>query len=149
MRRDVVTVCSLQLAQSSDIDFFPLEFLGYWIKSYLQDRSLVKIEGDLFSIGKIQAGVPQGSVLGPKIFNFFFNDIAKGSTKNNGIKMAMFADDLMGWKSSLNPKIIEKELQLFLNEIQVWNSRWQMKLSESNTVISTKNTIKQLRIRLF
>ena len=125
------------------------EYLGNWIKSY-QDRSfLVKIEGELSSIGKIQAGVPQGSVLGPKLFNFFFNDIAKASTKNNGIKIAMFADDLMGWKSSLSPKIIEKELQLFLNEIQAWNSRWRMKLSEKKTVYNfytQKNKIPELNL---
>ena len=46
----------------------------------------------------------------------------------------MFADDLMGWKSSLSPRIIEKELHFFLNEIQVWNSRWRMKLSEKKAV---------------
>ena len=40
-----------------------------WIKSYLQDRSfLVTIDGEFSSIGKIQAEVPQGSELGPKLF---------------------------------------------------------------------------------
>ena len=110
-------------------------YLGSWIKDYLSNRSfVVRISGELSSEGFIEAGVPQGSVLGPKLFNFFFNDIGRASTKNNNVSIAMFADDFAAWKASRSKFIIEKELQLFLDNIREWTSRWRMKLNERKTV---------------
>ena len=71
---------------------------------------MVRIAGELSSEGLIQAGVPQGSVLGPKLFNFFFIDIGRASTKDNNVSIAMFADDFAAWKVSRSKIIIEKEL---------------------------------------
>ena len=112
-------------------------YLGRWLMAYLIGRSFsVKIAGETSSMGKITAGVPQGSVLGPKLFNFYFNDIGTAVTKNNEIKIAMFADDFTGWKISRSPKIIQKHLQQFL-DIQEWCSRWRMKLNAKKTVYYT------------
>ena len=119
-------------------------YLGKWLKAYLHDRSfVVKLAGESSSTGNITAGVPQGSVLGPKLFNFYFNDIGSAVTKNNNIKIAMFADDFTGWKSSRSPNIIQKQLQQFLDDIQIWCSRWRMKLNSKKTVynIFTKRRI--------
>ena len=86
-------------------------YLGSWIKDYLTNRSfVVRIKGELSSDGVIQAGVPQVSVLGPKLFNIFFNDIGRASTKNNTVSIAMFADELAAWKACHSKLIIEKEL---------------------------------------
>ena len=42
------------------------------------------------SVRPISVGVPQGSILGPFLFNIFINDIVKSSTKFNFI---LYADD--------------------------------------------------------
>ena len=61
------------------------------LKSYLSDRKqYVKIDKVKSSIQSITTGVPQGSIVGPLIFNIFINDIIKSSRKFNFI---LYADD--------------------------------------------------------
>ena len=61
------------------------------LKSYLSDRKqYVKIDEVKSSIQTIKTGVPQGSIVGPLIFNIFINDIINSSRKFNFI---LYADD--------------------------------------------------------
>ena len=61
------------------------------LKSYLSDRKqYVKIDEVKSSIQTIKTGVPQGSIVGPLIFNNFINDIINSRRKFNFI---LYADD--------------------------------------------------------
>ena len=61
------------------------------LRSYLSDRKqYVKIDEVKSSIQSIKTGVPQGSIVGPLLFNIFVNDIIKSSKKFNFI---LYADD--------------------------------------------------------
>ena len=53
----------------------------------------------------------------------------------------MFADDLSAWTSSKNTKIINRQLQQILSQIETWMNTWRTKLSASKTVwtIFSKN----------
>lgn len=62
-----------------------------WIRSYLNNRfQYVKINNTVSHFGKVTCGVPQGSVLGPKLFILYLNDIC---TVFNKLKFITFADD--------------------------------------------------------
>ena len=68
-----------------------------WLESYLQDRNqyvhIDNVESDPLHITH---GVPQGSVLGPKLFIMYINDIGEVL---NQLKYVLFADDTSLYKS--------------------------------------------------
>ena len=61
------------------------------LSSYLKDRShYVQLDNVKSKSHAITCGIPQGSVLGPLLFNTYINDITEASTKFDFI---MYADD--------------------------------------------------------
>ena len=61
-----------------------------WFRDYLCDRyQRVVLEGEQSTWGRINAGVPQGSVLGPLLFLVYINDITHVVNSN----IRLFADD--------------------------------------------------------
>ena len=60
-----------------------------WIQDYLNDRyQKVVLNGESSILLKIEAGVPEGSVLGPLLFLLFIDDLTVGIVSN----IQMFAD---------------------------------------------------------
>jgi hypothetical protein len=58
------------------------------ISSFLIGNS-VSVEGNISTPRIMQAGVPQGSVLSPTLFNMYIND----TPQTIGVHLALFADD--------------------------------------------------------
>ena len=62
-----------------------------WFKSYLEGRSQVTSVGTAASsVNTIDCGVPQGSILGPLLFNCYVNDL---SDQLSFCKAFLYADD--------------------------------------------------------
>jgi hypothetical protein len=60
------------------------------ISSFLSQRKFrVSVEGKLSTPRYMQAGMPQGSVLSPTVYNLYINDTPKTPVVN----LALFADD--------------------------------------------------------
>ena len=89
---------------------------GSWFKSYLTGRKVVKINRRLSTAGNITCGVPQGSNLGPLLFNIYVNDMITSVNCD----LFLYADDSTLLVSGKNPAIIQNTLSIELNAIRGW-----------------------------
>ena len=65
--------------------------VNQWVCSYLTHRKQYdQIKGNKSSLERILCGVPQGSILGPTLFNLYLNDICNVSSI---WEFTLFADD--------------------------------------------------------
>ncbi|CAK1554949.1 unnamed protein product [Leptosia nina] len=96
------------------------------IKSYLKDRLFqVKQRDARSTLRKIEAGVPQGSVLGPVIYNIFTSDLPVSKE----VTVATYADDIAYLASSQDPVKASNKLQLQLDETHLWMRKWRIRAS--------------------
>ena len=103
------------------------ELLIKLISSYLNNRKLyVVFEGFKSKSFVATSGVPQGSNLGPLLFNLFINDLVASLKTQN----LLFADDLKLFYNISDVKDCEL-LQLDLNVIQFWCCRNSLGLNIS------------------
>lgn len=97
-----------------------------WLASYLDNRiCVVEISSHKSSPYKQISGVPQGSVLGPLLFNLFVNDIFQ-CFKNS--RFLLYADDL---KIFLKIKCLNdaRKLQDDINNLHDWSSKNYLKFN--------------------
>ena len=90
-----------------------------WLKDYLTSRyQRVMLDGHLFSSLPVTSGVPQGSILGPLLFNIFMNPLSKVQLSPN-TRLVLYADDILLSKPIDNTK----DKDLFQNDL-VQISNW-------------------------
>lgn len=107
---------------------FPM-YLIKLIQSFLSNRSFaVSIQGASSRKYKILAGVPQGSVLSPTLYNLFTSDLNFSKCEKG-----MFADDTTIQFSSKNPTKIVKNLNLACKELSNYSTKWKIKLNHGKT----------------
>ena len=100
------------------------------LSSFLTNRKQrTLINGKFSSWRDVQAGVPQGSVLGPLLFLIYINDI----TQNMKCDARIFADDTSIFKIVENPTKASQDLGHDLNLVQVWAHQWKMSFNPDPT----------------
>ena len=107
-----------------------------WLTSYLSDREQrVKIGDSYSTILKINAGCPQGSVLGPLLAILYLNDLSN-KTLNETL---FFADDTSIFvpHTPNNLTVVENSLQNDLDEIYRYGQKWIITFNASKTVQQT------------
>ena len=104
-----------------------------WIKSYLNGRKqFVKLGDYCSSCLDIVCGVPQGSVLGPKLFILYINDICKVSKL---LKLVLFADDTNIFCSGDDLAELLKDLTEEIIKLKNWFDYNKLSLNLAKTKI--------------
>ncbi|GFV58140.1 probable RNA-directed DNA polymerase from transposon X-element [Trichonephila clavipes] len=100
------------------------------LKSYISDRSFtVRINRTLSQTRPAKAGIAQGSILGPVLFNLYVNDIIK--TTNTMI--CMYADDTAILSRHYNPNTLTQNINEHLAHLEIWFSVWKIAINTSKT----------------
>ena len=110
-----------------------------WFSDYLKHRrQRVVINGVSSSWEEINAGVPQGSILGPLLFLIYINDIVNDIETN----IRLFADDTSLYIIVENPQSSADFLNNDLEKIHNWSNAWLVDFNPNKTeslIISRKH----------
>jgi len=100
-----------------------------WFSSNLQDRQ--QRNNSSSSLCNVSAAVPQGSVLGPLLFNMYINDIAEKLISLS----RLFADDTSFSYSNRDELQIKNVIDHNLKELDEWSKKWLMSFNPDKTEI--------------
>ena len=102
-----------------------------WFRTYLADRTQYVSLGSCNStLSPIMNGIPQGSILGPLLFNLFINDVTFASKK---LKYILFADDTTVLMSNSSLSTLVSELNQELINISNWMNENCLKINVKKT----------------
>ena len=93
------------------------------LSDFLKDRKQrVILNWQVSSWTDVNAGVPQGSILGPLLFLIYINDLADGLSPN----VKLFADDKSLFSVIHDAGTSANELNNDLYQIKKWAFQWKM-----------------------
>lgn len=109
-----------------------------WLKSFLTGRTQrVKIENSLSDFLPVLFGVPQGSVLGPLLFNIYASSLSL-VIKNLGFSTSGYADDNNASNTfalTFQYNIITEQLPNLVAQIHEWMNSFFLKMNPDKTEI--------------
>ena len=142
--KKLVGLVSTDLSKAFDTLSHPqllskLQGLGFgassvnWIRSYLTNRTQqVKMNGVLSDESVVEAGVPQGSILGPVLFIAFTADFSKSFEE---CKITAYADDTQLLVVGNSVGDIKEKVEAALSRAQGWFSANSLKINPTKSEI--------------
>lgn len=88
------------------------------------------IGDSLSSFKNVNAGVPQGSILGPLLFNFYINDIIKISAKPTFV---IYADDTTLLFRNSNTTTLHLDINDCLDKLNSWSKLNSLEINVNKT----------------
>ena len=115
-----------------------------WLEPYLKDRKQrVQLNNNISSTATLNAGCPQGSVLGPLLALMYLNQVVNNITN----KVLLFADDISLYAphNKHNLQHIQHTLQSDLNKIAAYGDKWHIRFNATKTVMQTFTTKQEIQ----
>ena len=102
-----------------------------WFKSYHSERKQsVVINGSVSGPCPVQLGVPQGSILGPLLFNIYNNSLPNAISN---AKMILYVDDAVLICAASNATELKESLGLGFTQICNWYHNNELTLNVKKT----------------
>jgi len=112
-----------------------------WLSSYLTGRTFrVRVNNVVSNDYNLQHGVPQGSVLGPKLFTLYMLPLSDISRQHN-VNFHVYADDCqlyLAFKKE-NTLVSARKMEHLVNDIKQWMAYNMLKLNGDKTDILVLN----------
>jgi len=116
------------------------------IKSYLSNRQVyVSINSARSSKQDIALGLPQGSILGPLLFNIYINDISNLVPESN---LIIYADDVVVLFNDSDINRLNMKIQFFLYKLRNWCNFFRLSLNVNKTKMMYINCERQIPRRI-
>lgn len=103
------------------------------IRSYFNHRHVVIDAGDVLVWRSLQRGCPQGSVLGPLLWNVMFDDVLKLPLPDH-CELVAYADDLLLLVNADSRTSIELKADIALNSITNWGAENKLSFAPDKTI---------------
>jgi hypothetical protein len=101
-----------------------------WIQEYLSSQTFKVFFEEVYSEEHlISAGVPQGAVLSPTLFNVMMSDLPR----LNNVRISEYADDLAVCCSSPVLQPVEALLQCQVRQLHQWIKKWGLTINPTKT----------------
>ena len=116
-----------------------------WFSSYLTDRThYVSLSNHCSAFTHVHSGVPQGSVLGPRLFTMYIKPLS-AIIDSHSIIHHSFADDLQLQMSAPPDRIYEllHSMQSCISDVKAWATANMLKLNDNKTelmLVTSKRT---------
>ena len=90
-----------------------------WSAIWNDRKQFAEVNGCSSQTKPVTCGVPQGSLLRPRLFTYYINDLSNSITEGN---LELYADDTMLHFIGINVDVVVGGLKIALSEMSLWLS---------------------------